>query len=489
MKKRELMRSAAIGMVFALTGSMLAGCAGGGKEAESPKTEKAETKTEETKAGEAKETKTAGKEETGKEGEDSQKTENAEKDTAQEAGADKENKDSGEPVMITMWGWNAGDIEKIFEAYKEKTGANVTLDYVTVQQEEAFQKLQTTISAGLELPDIVPSEVNQRGTMLSLDIWEDLSAEPYNFDTKQIFDYQIPLCSNEKGELCALPWDISTAGLAYKRDLAKEYLGTDDPDEISAMFSTWEEFLEKGVEVKEASGGKVFMFASLTNVKQIMDGQNPQPIVKDGTLDMTSVKETLSWMIKFRDAGIVDNILEASTAYSASYADKLHIFYPCAGWTPNYVIQPNDPDGKGNWGLAIPPQGCFSWGGSAFMIPRDAKNKDAAYAFIQWMNTEEGTRTQRDVVNYNTSNTDAYKDPEFAALYDEWFGGQNIGELLFNTAMENIQVRPVSTYDATIMEVWSMVTEAVNSDSGIDFDGACKMFEDEVYTLAPELKK
>lgn len=157
MKKRELMRSAAIGMVFALTGSMLAGCAGGGKEAESPKTEKAETKTEETKAGEAKETKTAGKEETGKEGEDSQKTENAEKDTAQEAGADKENKDSGEPVMITMWGWNAGDIEKIFEAYKEKTGANVTLDYVTVQQEEAFQKLQTTISAGLELPDIVPS--------------------------------------------------------------------------------------------------------------------------------------------------------------------------------------------------------------------------------------------------------------------------------------------------------------------------------------------
>ena len=135
----------------------------------------------------------------------------------------KETKGEGTET-ITMWGWNAGDIEKIFNAYKEETGADVSLDYVTVQQEESFQKLQTTISAGLDLPDIVPSEVNQRGTMLSLDIWEDLSAAPYNFDKSQIFEYEIPLCSNEKGELCALPWDVSTAGLAYKRDLAKEYL-------------------------------------------------------------------------------------------------------------------------------------------------------------------------------------------------------------------------------------------------------------------------
>ena len=299
---------------------------------------------------------------------------------------------SAETETITMWGWNADDIEKIFNAYKEATGADVALDYVTVQQAEAFQKLQTTMSAGLELPDIVPSEVGQRGTMLALDIWEDMSADPYNFDTSQIFDYEIPLCSNERGELCALPWDVSTAGLAYKRDLAKKYLGTDDPDELAEMLPDWETFLEKGIEVRDATDGEIYMFASLTNVKQIMDGQNPQSIVSNGKLDMTSINETMKWMIKFRDEKIVDNILETSTSYSASYADKKHIFYPCAGWSPTYVIQPNDPDGKGNWGLMIPPQGCFSWGGSAFMIPRDALHKDAAYAFVSWLNTEEGTR-------------------------------------------------------------------------------------------------
>lgn len=394
---------------------------------------------------------------------------------------------SAQTETITMWGWNADDIDKIFTAYKEATGADVVLDYVTVQQLETFQKLQTTISAGLDLPDIVPSEVGQRGTMLSLDIWEDLSADPYNFDTSQIFSYEIPLCSNEDGELCALPWDISTAGLAYKRDLAKEYLGTDDPDELAAMFSDWESFLEKGIEIRDATDGKIFMFASLTNVKQIMDGQNPQPIVTDGKLDMTSINETLKWMITFRDEKIVDNILETSTSYSASYADKEHIFYPCASWSPNYVIQPNDPNGQGNWGLMVPPQGCYSWGGSAFMIPKDAQHKDAAYAFISWLNTEEGTRAQRDVVGYNTSNVAAYEDPEFAALYDDWFGDQNIGELLFNTAMENINVRPVSSYDAAITEVWTMITEAVNSDSGIDYATACEMFQTEILNMSPKL--
>lgn len=449
MKYRKMKKAAGFGIILALGCSMLAGCGEAGV-----------TETKETNVADS-------------------------ANAAEESGGEA----SGDTTTITMWGWNAGDIEKIFTAYKEATGANAALEYVTVQQEESFQKLQTTISAGLDLPDIVPSEVNQRGTMLSLDIWEDLSAEPYNFDEKQIFEYQVPLCSNEAGALCALPWDVSTAGLAYKRDMAKEYLGTDDPDEIAALFPTWEDFLEKGKEVKEKSGGKVFMFASLTNVKQILDGQNPQPIVKDGTLDMTSIEETLGWMVKFRDAGIVDNILESSTAYSASYADKLHIFYPCAGWSPNYVIRPNDPEGAGNWGLTIPPKGCFSWGGSAFMIPKEAKNKDAAYDFISWLNTEEGTRSQRDVVNYSTSNVDAYKDPEFSALYDEWFGGQNIGELLFNKAMDSIQVRPVSTYDVTVMEVWSMVTEAVNSDKSIDFNGAYEMFKNEIHTLAPELKQ
>lgn len=390
---------------------------------------------------------------------------------------------------ITMWGWNAGAIEDIFAAYKEKTGSTASLDYVTVQQAEAFQKLQTSVSAGLDLPDIVPSEIGQRGTMMDLDIWEDMSKAPYNFDKSMVFDYFIPLCSNEKGELVCLPWDVSTAALAYKKPLAKQYLGTDDPAELEKMLSNWDEVQKVGIDVNKKTNGKIFMFASLTNVKQILDGQNPAPIIENDKLDMEkSVKVTLKRMIDFRDNNVVDNIIESSPTFSASYADDTHIFYPCASWSPNYQITPNDPNGKGRWGLMIPPEGCYSWGGSGFMIPRDAKNKAEGFKLINWFLTKEGTISQHDTVDYFISNKEAYQDPDFAQMKAESFGDQNLGDILFVRAMQNINVRPVSVYDAALTDTWNLVTEAVNSDHSIGLDAAANMFETELRNKSPELK-
>lgn len=410
-------------------------------------------------------------------------------DDGSKAGGDKTADGYGDGTgTITMWGWNAGDIEKIFDEYKKITGADVDLDYVTVQQAEAFQKLQTTVSAGLDLPDIVPSEVGQRGTFLDLGIWDNLEKEPYNLDKTQFFDYFIPLVSNADGEIVCLPWDISTAALAYKKPLAEKYLGTSDPAALQEMLPTWDAFAEKGKEVQSASNGEVFMFASLTNIYQIGYGQNSAPILTDdGKLNMDPVNATLELVEKFRDNKTADNIVESSPAYSASYADDLHIFYPCASWSPNYQIAPNDPEGIDRWGLMLPPEGCFSWGGSGFLIPTDAKNKLAGFNFASWMTTKEGCVSQYETVGYFSANVEAYEDPEFVNMKVDQFGDQNLGEILFVDAMENIEVRPVTKYDVTINDVWTLVVEAMNSDASLDKDAAADMFKTEVGNKAPDL--
>lgn len=391
------------------------------------------------------------------------------------------------PATITMWGWNPGDIQKIFDEYS-KTYAGDTLNYVTVQQTEAFQKLQTTVSAGLELPDIVPSEIGQRGTMIKLDIWEDLSKAPYNFDSSMVFDYLLPLLKNDRGELVCTPWDITTAALAYKRPIAKQYLGSDDPAEVQKAITSWEDVLNKGKEINQKSGGKVFMFASLNDVRILMDGQNPAPIVQDGTLSLDSVKTTLATMANFRDNNIVDNISSTSPAYNASYPDETHLLYPCASWSPQYVIAPNDPNGAGKWGLIVPPGGAFSWGGSGHMIPKDAKNKENAFRFINWLVTKDGAISQRQTVGYNMANKAMYEDPQYITLSDKNFGDQNLGQIFFVDALKNIHPRPVSAYDVIIADTWSLVTEALNNDRSMTADAAVKMFETEFRNKAPEVK-
>lgn len=52
---------------------------------------------------------------------------------------------------------------------------------------------------------------------------------------------QLPVSVNEDGDLLGLPMGSVPSAMAYKRSLAKEYFGTDDPGKLSEMFSTWED--------------------------------------------------------------------------------------------------------------------------------------------------------------------------------------------------------------------------------------------------------
>ena len=50
--------------------------------------------------------------------------------------------------------------------------------------------------------------------------------------------------------------------LFYRRSLAKEYFGTDDPAEIQALLSDFDKYTEAAAVVKEKSGGDTYMVAS-----------------------------------------------------------------------------------------------------------------------------------------------------------------------------------------------------------------------------------
>ncbi|MDR1618683.1 MAG: extracellular solute-binding protein [Treponema sp.] len=392
------------------------------------------------------------------------------------------------PAVIEQWGWNAGEIEKIFAAYKAATGADVTLNYQAVQQQEVFQKLQTVVSAGLDLPDIVPSEIGQRGTMLGLDIWSDLEKAPFNFDPNTFHKYFNALCRNERGELVCVPWDVTSAGLAYKRDLAEKYLGTSDPDELMKRFPSWDAFVQEGTKLQQSTGGKIFMFTGLSNIYQIASGQNPQPIVKNDRLDMTPVKATLNVVARFRDNKTADNILGDTPAYHASFVDDTHIFYPCAGWTPNYQIMPNDPSGPTHiWGLIVPPEGMFSWGGTGHLIPKDAKNGLEGFKFASWLISYDGSKWEADNLAFYMTNVELYKDPKYAKVINPYFGDQDLG-VVFYGAIDTINVRPVSVYDVAIQDTFNLVIEQMNSNRNLTAAQAAEIFETELRNKASDVQ-
>ncbi len=86
------------------------------------------------------------------------------------------------------------------------------------------------------MPDVILAEKSFRGAAFRLDILDDLEGAPYNLDRSLTFENILPSLMNEAGQIVGLETGIAASNLAYRRDLAEQYLGTGDPEELSAMF-------------------------------------------------------------------------------------------------------------------------------------------------------------------------------------------------------------------------------------------------------------
>ena len=72
-----------------------------------------------------------------------------------------------------------------------------------------------------------------------------------------------------EGNVKGLSWQSTPGGFWYKKALAKEYLGTDDPQELYEMLSSWDKIVETGKQVYEKSGGKIALLDDVESVLQL----------------------------------------------------------------------------------------------------------------------------------------------------------------------------------------------------------------------------
>ena len=255
------------------------------------------------------------------------------------------------------------------------------------------------------------------------------------------------------------------------------------------MIPTWDAFVTKGKEVVAKSGGKVFMMQGIGDIYQIVRDQNPTPWVTGrNTVEATKIfKPLIARVIQFRDAKILDKLAAWTPAWYASYGQDKHIFAGCAIWTPQYVIGPNDPNGKGNWGLMRAPGGNFSWGGTTWGISKQCKNKMAAWEFVKFATlSNEGAKAAHEV-GYLTSYKATYKDPEFASIKNELFGSQDIGNYWIKDVAPNIKIRPMSKYDNVIKDSIDLIVSTLNNDTKMTANEALKKLTTEIKNRAPEL--
>ena len=378
---------------------------------------------------------------------------------------------------LEVWGWTT-DPQYQIEAF-EKAYPNVTVNYTMIGT-DYDTKMQTIVDNRTEGPDVFYADVKTVKNYIESDAWETLNADPYNIDVSDSEDYTVKLGSDSDGNVKALSYQATPGGFWYKRDLAKKYLGTDDPDEISEMLSTTEGMLDVAEKLKEGSNGETHMFASYKDLWQFANyGMRSLAWVDGDKFQMDDyVPEFFDLAKTVRDNGYDAKIDTWSEAWYASCADDSVFGYAEPTWGLQYVIQTGAPDSEGNWGIASMPAAYFN-GGSYLGIYQESQNKELAAEYVKFVCTNKDFLAQyaKDKGDY-TSLKSVNKEIADGGYEEPWCAGQNTFKF-FSDQMDKINTDIVTKYDDTIGNLMlNNVDLYLNGQ--LDKDAAIAQFKDDV---------
>lgn len=380
---------------------------------------------------------------------------------------------------LTMWGWDEAYYTTITQAFQEKY-PNVKFEYTGVEGRNLLQKYEIALISGKELPDIAWAMIDYRGKMYELDMWEALDEEPYQVSLSQVYEYLHPRMINSKGKICGIEQSLSPVGLMYRKDLAREYLGTDDPEELEEMLSDWSSFVKKGEEVQKKSKGEVYILFGSNDILQIVQSQQQKIWMTGDRINVEkNFRNTLELMCQFRDKKIADGTV---AYWRQAFREKKHIFTPCTFWSVKLMEKDRlSEEDKGQWGLMHIPEGSVSWGGTAMGITKSCKDKRLAWEFLKFATlSTEGAYALNTIGLMTTAKQPYQEEPMLASYKSKLFGEQDIGIYFMEEIVPDIEGKALKKEDMIIQQRMDLILSVIANDSAVSADDAVQMLKTEL---------
>ena len=387
---------------------------------------------------------------------------------------------------VVMWNWeNQDQLKETLKDFNTRY-PKVKMESVPVASADYVQKIKTAVAAKTALPDIIRGELNFRGTLFDMDICDDLAQAPYNFDKSKMPEQALPLVTNANGQVVGALTQFNPSGIAYRRSMVKELIGTDDPAAVSDKFKTWDDFITVFQNAK-INGKKVYAFRSVRDIFHIVDGYNPTNPIQDGTIKFKEVYlPTFQLIEKMWKAGILNKYDFWTPAWSASFAKKEDVFTAAAPWFLKYVVEPNDPKGSGDWGITTAPGGMFNWGGTTLSVWKDSKVKDAAWAYIyDCVLNEKGVKNSFEIGMNITPIKEFMDKPGFYSKPEPYWGNQDVGKFFMDN-IGAVKVKSLGKYDSFLEENFKLGLHEINK--GKTAEQAVDAMIADIKKSVPELK-
>ena len=318
-------------------------------------------------------------------------------------------------------------------------------------------------------------------------------------DMAQQYQYTKDIVTDSNGAQKGTTWQATPGLFAYRRSIAKDVLGTDDPEQVQEALSDWAKFDEVAAKASE-KGYK--MLSGYDDAYRTFSNNVAAPWV-DG--DTVKVDENIvKWIDQtkdYTDKGYNNktSLWDENWAADQGPAGKVFGFF-YSTWGINFTLlgnsleTPVDQGGKeevgngiyGDYAVCYGPQPYY-WGGTWICAAAGTDNADIVKDVMLKLTCDKEImkKITEDTQDY-TNNQEAMQEIADSDFASDFLGGQN-HIALFVEAAKKIDMSNAGPYDQGLNE--SIQTAFRDYfDGNVDFDKAKANFEKAAQEKYPELK-
>ena len=368
--------------------------------------------------------------------------------------------DESEGKVLNIYAWNE-EFKGFFEKYYT-VPEGVTVNWIiTPSDNGAYQdKLDTALfaqegAAADDKVDLFLAEADYIQKYADSDYTQDITAMGVT-DFSNTYKYTVQAASDMNGVVKGVSFQCCPSALIYRRSIAKDVLGTDDPAEVQAALDSWEKFEAVAAEAK-AKG--YYMTASFAETYRAFSNNCTSPWVNENN-ELQFDDQILAWIAQtelfvkngytLADSGIWDQ-----PKNDQMFADGKTMCFFGPAWYFNFCMgNAQDPEKgcSGDWAICEGPAAHF-WGGTWLMAPAGTDNPTLVADIMNTFINDEEVCTALVANEAQFSNNQAVNakfaaDPEYGSAF---LGGQN-DVAVFSAMTDNIVWENHTIYDQIMNE-------------------------------------
>ena len=404
--------------------------------------------------------------------------------------------------VLNIYCWNE-EFKSRFEGYYKNVPSDVKVNWViTPNENNAYQNaldaalLKQKDAAADDKIDMFLIEADYALKYVNSDYTLDVKDVGLtDDDLKDMYQYTKDIATDSKGKLKATTWQATPGLFAYRRSIAKDVLGTDDPDKVQESVKDWDTYNDTAKKMKDA-GYK--MTASANDTYRVYSNNVTSKWVDGNKISIDD--NIMKWVDDSKaqvDAGETGTCDLWSDDWSKGFYPQGKVFcYFGPAWLVNFSMAADESGSIGNqggWGAAQGPQGFF-WGGTWICAAEGTDNADLVKDIMLKMTTDDDIMKDivvkdDDFVN-NSTVMDGLADGTIMGKDDKPYtstvlGGQNPLPM-YIAGVKTLDLSNLSAYDQGCNEEFQKAMKDY-FEGNCDKDTAIETFKKAVIEKYPDL--